>query len=475
MSKFAIRNLNKKYIIQSPLFYFALVTNGEMTMKNKNNYSIKQNKNNYSTKQFIKQNDYGTNSKLLCSSYNKNNHSFSRKPRKNGYNKTVFFGPFVGEFGWELLWWQGWVRRVARTRYKGWRIIASSFPGRHVFYPDAEFWPLPKWFLEKPISSRVYITDCWKNRWPEPNIGTKELEDVEPKIDRIIADFKKRLPKNIEFVIPWEFRDDKEYGKIGMIIPENPKKGDKFIAYNISYSYQDLEYLRPSRKGQEVFDRILKNSKSLRDSHNKNSYSLSENSQNTNHFSKKNDLIAIFPRMRKYRRPDKNWEKEKYLTLIKQLQTGLPKYKIAILGEPGGAFFANGVPDGCIDLINVPAGYRMDIQAACLCQAKLAIGSQSGAIDFALACGCPSMSWGPGSGEKVFLTENFMKTPMTFLPFQNPDVYTVLRYAESMLCNARRPIGFEIKKRLVSGFYANMPKTVMKSVMLSKLKKRIAG
>ncbi|MBI5332440.1 MAG: hypothetical protein HZB65_02620, partial [Candidatus Aenigmarchaeota archaeon] len=435
--------------------------------------------------------------------------------------KTVFFGTFVGEFGWELLWWQGWVRRVCRTRYKGWRIIASSFPGRHVFYPEAEFWPLPRWFLEKPISSRVYITDCWKNNWPSPNIETKELEDVKPKIDRIITDFKKKLPKNTVFIIPWKFRNDKEYGKMGMIIPENPKKDDKFIAYNIAYSDQDLEYLKPSKKGQELFDRILENSKntnSLQASHDTNSCSVkqieiqnsydrnSKRSQsvfshntNTNYFSKKNSLIAIFPRMRKYRRPDKNWEKEKYLELIEKLQkrfcgnsktsdevpynknnysfkqTEKSQYKIAILGEPGGAFFADSVPDGCIDLINVPADYRMDIQCAALNQSKLAIGSQSGAIDFALACGCPSISWGPGSGEKVFLTENFMKTPMTFLPFQNPHVDTVLRYAGHLLGYDRKPVGFEIKKRIISGFYANMPNAVMKSGMLSKIKKRVAG
>ncbi|MFH0837588.1 MAG: hypothetical protein V1870_05640 [Candidatus Aenigmatarchaeota archaeon] len=386
------------------------------------------------------------------------------------HNKTVFFGPFVGEFGWELMWWQGWVKRVCRTRYKGWRIVASSFPGRQVFYPDAEFLPLPKGFLEKPVSSRGYITDCWQNNWPAPNIETKELEDVKPKIERIISDFRKKLPKNTVFVIPWEFRNDKDYGKMGMEIPDNPRKTDKIIVYNIAYDNQDLEYLKPSKRGQEMFENILKNSKPS-DEVSYDNVKIPIN--DPLHESVK--IISIFPRMRKYRRPDKNWVKEKYLEFIEKLQKSFPEYKIAILGEPGGAFFADGVPKGCIDLINVPSDYRMDIQCAALAQSKLAIGSQSGAIDFALACGCPSISWGPGSGEKVFLTENFMKSPMTFLPFQNPSVAMVLNYVESMLCNSRRPIGTEIKKRMISGFYSSMPKFVMGSKTLSKIKKRILG
>jgi len=30
--------------------------------------------------------------------------------------KTVFFGPFVGEFGWEMLYWHAWVNKVSKNK-----------------------------------------------------------------------------------------------------------------------------------------------------------------------------------------------------------------------------------------------------------------------------------------------------------------------------------------------------------------------
>jgi hypothetical protein len=52
--------------------------------------------------------------------------------------KVVIFGPFVGEFGWELLFWQGWVRKVSRSEFRDYWKVAVSYPGREVFYPDVD-------------------------------------------------------------------------------------------------------------------------------------------------------------------------------------------------------------------------------------------------------------------------------------------------------------------------------------------------
>jgi hypothetical protein len=76
--------------------------------------------------------------------------------------KTVFFGPFVGEFGWELLAWQGWVRKVCRNEYKDYHKIVCSFPGHYPLYPDTdEYIPLPQWLVDTKLPARAYITDCW--------------------------------------------------------------------------------------------------------------------------------------------------------------------------------------------------------------------------------------------------------------------------------------------------------------------------
>jgi len=53
--------------------------------------------------------------------------------------KVAFFGPWVGEFGWEAMSWQSWCRRASRKYEKSY---ACSFPGMELFYADfAEFIP----------------------------------------------------------------------------------------------------------------------------------------------------------------------------------------------------------------------------------------------------------------------------------------------------------------------------------------------
>jgi len=46
---------------------------------------------------------------------------------------SVFFGPWVGEFGHEVAWWQGWCRREAK-KYK--HVIVSSYPLSMDMYED---------------------------------------------------------------------------------------------------------------------------------------------------------------------------------------------------------------------------------------------------------------------------------------------------------------------------------------------------
>lgn len=53
--------------------------------------------------------------------------------------KVAFFGPFIGEFGWELMTWQAWCRRKSKEFDKSY---ACSFPDMEPLYKDfAEFVP----------------------------------------------------------------------------------------------------------------------------------------------------------------------------------------------------------------------------------------------------------------------------------------------------------------------------------------------
>src|SRR5258708_38385520 len=89
--------------------------------------------------------------------------------------KTVFFGPFIGEFGWELLFWQGWVRKMCRNEFRNHHKVVASYPGRQAFYPYAdEVWPLPERFLNLKVSGHSYFTDGWRGGYPGKHEGVQE-------------------------------------------------------------------------------------------------------------------------------------------------------------------------------------------------------------------------------------------------------------------------------------------------------------
>jgi len=52
--------------------------------------------------------------------------------------KTLIAGPYMGEFGWELMEWQGYIRKL-RQRYE--RTIVISYPPSEYLYEECEFAP----------------------------------------------------------------------------------------------------------------------------------------------------------------------------------------------------------------------------------------------------------------------------------------------------------------------------------------------
>lgn len=361
--------------------------------------------------------------------------------------KIVFFGPFIGEFGWELIYWQGWVRRLCQEKYKNYHKIACSFPGRNPFYPYVdEFWPLPEEFLKEPISSRAYITDNWINGLPTADDKKINLEEVYPKMIKILEFFQNKLPKDTVYFIPWEEIEDPLDGKsYGTFISVNPKSNSDFNTKLIPYNKQILENINPTKKGVEELLKIV-------------------------HPTKK--ILAIFPRCRLARRPDKNWSKSKYEELIFKLQQEFPQYKIAIFGAPGGAYFTEGAPTGCLDLINLSPNLRMDIQLSALKQSVLTIGGESGGMIFALAAGCPALCWGHLSYAHNFKKENYMKTPSYFYPKNNPSVEEVMKYIRWLLKNNKAPVINIIKSKSLIIIYNFIPKIIRKFIFeLNKLNK----
>jgi len=309
-----------------------------------------------------------------------------------------------------------------------------------------EFWALPSSFLKHKISQKGYITANWIKGFPVPDIPASDLPKMYPLISRIIKKLKQRLPEDTKFIIPWEYRyDEVDHRYYGVKIPNNPKSNNDFVTHLIPFSKQILEPLQPTHKGKKIFRKMAKPSQKI---------------------------ITIFPRCCLYRRPDKNWIKEKYESLIQMLQTEFPQYKIAVCGEPGGTFFADeGVPEGCLDLIRVNPIYRTDVQLAALSQAILSIGSQSGGMAFSLAAGCPSLTWGGAVAEKGFKAQNYLKTKLIFYPDSNPSANLVFKYAKWMIGMGKRPYRYEIKRIMLLNFINALPRTIRESRVSSLLKK----
>ena len=338
----------------------------------------------------------------------------------NPPQRVVVFGPFVGEFGWEFKFWQGWVRRMCRERFAGYRKIVASFPGRAVFYPDADaFWPHPKELAPDRVSSLGYITDYWRNGWPKPNrryearswIGRRRwvketldagsvVPDLEPQLLALVEEYRAALPPDTTWFVPWRLNEIAADGlTFGATYPDTPSQDADFVQYSIPFHLQCLEPLVATAAGEVALAR-------LSDPH--------------------DEFLAIFPRRRRLRRPDKNWEQERWDALITGARKRLPSLRIAILGEPGGAFYEQGVPSGCVDLINVPQDVRLDAQIATLQRSRAAVGPVSGAIVVAQATGTPTVSWDYPGRLGIASAVNFFDTPMRSLERIDPPVDVVL-------------------------------------------------
>ena len=71
---------------------------------------------------------------------------------------NILFGPFIGEFGWELCYWQGWVRKYSKSLSNS-KIYISSFEKSYPLYQDFvdKFIPISKKFVDKKYSLNGYF------------------------------------------------------------------------------------------------------------------------------------------------------------------------------------------------------------------------------------------------------------------------------------------------------------------------------
>lgn len=339
--------------------------------------------------------------------------------------KTVFFGPFIGEFGWEYSYWHAWVNKVCKEEFRDYKKIVSSYPGRESFYPYAdEYIPHPTKYINHFESCNGYITDYWINGFPRPNTSvTKKIlgfipyekwEFIEKKDDQLcindiandlLEELKQNLPNDTIFYTPFKMSEYKSMS-FGVETNKDVTSDIDIKQLPIPFSKQDFEILEPTTKATEmVLDYLHQNDK----------------------------LIAIYPRNRAQRRVDKNWSKDKYLELIQYFKINFPEYKIGIFGSPNQAFFDDNVPDGTIDFINLQDDQRMNIQIAALKYAHLAVGSLSGAMLVSRSAGVPTLSWSLKRDHDRFHGENRSNVETILHTIQDPSVDDIARLSYGIL------------------------------------------
>lgn len=347
--------------------------------------------------------------------------------------KTVFFGPFFGELGWEFAYWHGWVKKICREKYQSYRKIAASYPGRGPFYPDAdEFWPHPPEISKLKISHRGYITDCWIGNLPKADNQTDIDGNISQYAEELLNKYKEILPNDTIFYVPHKlnayYLDGKQYF-IGTLFVKGLSFYKRPKVFSALFEHQIFENLAPTKKGNEFLNKFI----------------------NPNQ-----KIITVFPRHRVARRPDKSWGVENWNELIDWLQKKYPKHCVYLLGAPGGCYYNDGiVPLGCIDLINLPkemSSMRFDIHLAILKKSDLAIGSLSGAMRVVHGVGCPSVEWGPPVDIKNVKEQNcwapFLDRRYIFWPEMNPSVEKVKELVDLMMTGREKEIVYpKIKKK----------------------------
>lgn len=341
----------------------------------------------------------------------------------------IFAGPFIGEFGWELVFWHGWLRKIKKEIYPDSYFIVSSFPGREPLYEFAdEFISLPDFYLNNHFSERDYFVD-WEIYDLEKqnkifNEMRKLMDFYHKKLDISNVEFiynfpQKKYSKNIFNRIQNKINNlfhknyasnHKDLNKVLLSFNKHAgiKVTDPFILNPINREIKDLYNpqnpklvdqkwikLKPTKLGIKLRDEILSSFKN-----------------------KKRPIFTIFPRKRLIRREDKNWEENNWRKFMEML---INKYDaiIVLAGTTNGAYFAQeSNSSNIINIINSSKKNILDLQLAFLEISKIAIHGRSGSCNLSLQNGCPTFMAGPEEDRKAICED------------QNPLKSKILYYTE---------------------------------------------
>ena len=319
-----------------------------------------------------------------------------------------FAGPFIGEFGWELCYWHGWLRRIKHEFLPDQELIVSSYPGRYPFYEFAsEFIKLPEWFLKKNYSQRDFLLDI------EDSSKKEQKEDLK----RLIFYYKELFNDDETFFIfnyPQKNHETRFFHKLSLrlkrFLPKKryhdlksflescndfngiPLEGplflewpERFNAFTQRPNSADQVWinLSASKLGAEKRDSILKD------------------------YDQGRPIFPLFPRKRLQRRPDKNWPEESGRDLISLLIEEFDPI-IILCGAPSGAYFSGEKNTrNIINIIDEDPEIILDLQLAFLDIAEVSIHGRSGSCYLSFQNGCKTFMAGPEKDrERICILDN---------------------------------------------------------------------
>ncbi len=325
-----------------------------------------------------------------------------------------FFGPFIGEFGWELLFWQAWIRNIKQKYLSNHEVIVSSFPGRQPLYEFADkFIPLPDSYLENNFSSKNYFLDwehfnedqflnfkneikllmkhysiLFKNEnikyiynFPQ-KIYTRKLNyRIQNYVSRKI--FKNKINNFEEYLEKVNIHPGKNIKS--PLFLNYPYKYNSIDSYNVQFpliSNQSFIKLKSTKYGIKLRNEILKN------------YEIN------------GPIFCIFPRFRNIRRPDKNWTENNWIKFISLL---VKKYNalIVICGYSNESFFKNSKNSkNIINILNYDKKISLDLQLAFLEISKVAVHGRSGSCYLSMLSDRPTFMAGPEIDRKIITIDD---------------------------------------------------------------------
>ena len=281
--------------------------------------------------------------------------------------EVYLFGPWIGEFAHEFLYWKDWVNAQALLM-RGSQIVVSSFPGHHIFYPHcSEFIPHTIQSGILAMSAHGPVVDGFVDGYPGQLSGITNRDKIIKYTRLLKAYLKRRHPGSLVHLKAPFLLSDSDF---------HPFLVGSDLGYKVAQplSHTWVKPQMPHRFQLASPSNSVKEHVIFRD------------------LDPSRPSVCIFPRFRSIRRPDKNLSYEFYQDLCKWV-LACGDNCLVIGSETGAYSFASFVGKGrLINLIDdITPDLRLKLHTYALSLSKVAIGGLSGGMVYALYNHVPSV------------------------------------------------------------------------------------